>query len=49
MLSQNVGKIFASLYSTEDFEIKQQSAFVEITGSAEQFEMLEEQLGAAVG
>jgi len=41
MLSQNVGKIFASLWSTEDF--------VEIAGSAEQFEMLQGQLGAVVG
>jgi len=29
--------------------VKQQSAFEEITGMEEQFEMLEEQLGAVVG
>ena len=49
MLSQNLGKIFASLWSTEDFEVKQQSAFVEMAGSAEQFETLQGQLGAVVG
>lgn len=46
-LFRNVGKIFASLYSTECSEIRQHS--IEIAGTAEHFEMLQEQLGAAVG